>query len=213
MPRHDPTEKTKTEIILTATRLFSEKGWGNVNVEDVVKEVGVTRGAFYHYFKSREELLYAVMVQIFLKNNPYTIALKQKKLNALEKLRFGIKLNQNIQFAPETTKEMQKAFNNPVIFKNNLLMAVNEGSPFIEKLLIAGNEDGSMSVANPKQTAQIFMALFATWLDPDIFKVSANEYADKIQFMEQLAEMLGVPFVDEELREQSMKFHKLYSKN
>ena len=59
MPRSD--KKTKQEILETATRLFAEKGLENVNVEDVVKELGVTRGAFYHYFKSREELISGVM--------------------------------------------------------------------------------------------------------------------------------------------------------
>ena len=43
MPRHDPDQKTKQHILETAERLFTEKGLENVNVEDVVKEVGVTR--------------------------------------------------------------------------------------------------------------------------------------------------------------------------
>jgi len=99
------------------------------------------------------------------------------------------------------------------MFKNHVLLNVNEGAPFIERLLIMGNDDGSMSVADPKHTAQIFMVLSTTWLDPDIFEVSVEEYANKVQFMEQLTEMLGVPFMDEELREQFMKLHKLYNKN
>jgi len=208
MPRHDPSEKTKNEIIKTAVRLFTEKGWENVNVEDVVKEVGVTRGAFYHYFKSREDLIFAVMVQMFLEHNPYTIALEQESLNALEKLRFAIKLNQSMQSDPALVKELQKAFENPVIFKSNLLMNVNIGAPFIEKILIEGNKDGSMTVAHPKQTAEIFHVLSSTWLDTDVFPVSYEEYADKIMFMEYLCELLGVPFVDNELRETFLGFHE-----
>ncbi len=66
-------------------RLFAEKGLENVNVEDVVKEViGVTRGAFYHYFKSREELIGSVMYKSFEEDNPYLLADKQEGLNALE---------------------------------------------------------------------------------------------------------------------------------
>ena len=88
MPRHDPDQKTKQHILETAERLFTEKGLENVNVEDVVKEVGVTRGAFYHYFKSREELISSVMYKTFNDNNPFLLANKQEGLNALEKLRF-----------------------------------------------------------------------------------------------------------------------------
>ena len=84
MPKHDPSEKTKAEILQTAVRLFTEKGWENVNVEDVVKEVGVTRGAFYHYFKSREDLIMAVVNQMFYENNPFTAASKKKGLMLLK---------------------------------------------------------------------------------------------------------------------------------
>ena len=91
MPRSD--KKTKQEILETATRLFAEKGLENVNVEDVVKELGVTRGAFYHYFKSREELISGVMYKSFNDNNPFVLANRQKELNALEKLRFVFKLD------------------------------------------------------------------------------------------------------------------------
>ena len=84
MPRHDPDQKTKQNILETAMRLFAEKGLENVNVEDVVKEVGVTRGAFYHYFKSREELIGSVMYKSFEDNNPYLLADKQEGLSALE---------------------------------------------------------------------------------------------------------------------------------
>jgi AcrR family transcriptional regulator len=71
MPRHDPSEKTKTEIIETTVRFVQEKGWEEVRVEDVVKEVGVTRGAFYHYFKSREELIAAVTDHFYREHNPF----------------------------------------------------------------------------------------------------------------------------------------------
>ena len=46
MPRHDPDQKTKQDILETAMHLFTEKGIENVNIEDVVKEVGVTLELF-----------------------------------------------------------------------------------------------------------------------------------------------------------------------
>jgi len=213
MPRHDPSEKTKTEIIETAVRLFGERGWDKVNVEDVVKEVGVTRGAFYHYFKSREELIHAVMIQLFLENNPFTIAFEQEGINALEKLLFALKLNHKMQSDPVFTKEMQKAYENPVIFKNNILLNINQGAPFIEKLLIAGNEDGSMNVAYPKQVSQIIIALSCVWLDTDIFPVSYKDYVDKLVFMEYLCKLLGTSFADDELKEILLGFHKDHKHN
>lgn len=213
MPRHDPDKKTKQDILETAMRLFSERGMENVNVEDVVKEVGVTRGAFYHYFKSREELIAGVMYKSFECNNTYLLADQQEGLNALEKLRFVIKLNlrPRLDISDGMRRQMRKLASNPVVFKNEMLFQVNVMAAYIEKLLIEGNKDGSMNVAYPKQVAQIAL-LAVSWISPYAYEVSYQEFVDKILFFEQLTIMLGVPLMDEEIKELYLEFGKLECK-
>ena len=213
MPKRDPSEKTKSEILKMAVQLFQEKGWANVNIEEIVKKVGVTRGAFYHYFKSREELVYAVIIQMFLDNNPYTIALKKKGLNGLEKLRFAIKLNLKMQSDPLLDKDLEKALDDPIIFKNHFLLIINKCAGFIEKIILNGNEDGSMSVTYPKQTAQIMLILSNTWLGLDLSEVSYEEYIEKVNFMDCLLKSLGVSVIDDELKEKFLSFHEDHKKN
>lgn len=210
MPRHDPDQKTKQNILETATRLFAEKGLENVKVEDVVKEVGVTRGAFYHYFKSREELIAGVMYKSFEDNNTYQLADKQEGLNALEKLRFVIKLNlrPRLDMSDSMRKQMRKLGSNPVVFKNEMLFQVNVMAAYIEKLLIEGNKDGSMKVIFPKQVSQIAL-LVVSWISPCTFEVPYQEFVDKILFFEQLTILLGVPLMDEEMKEIYLKLGKL----
>ena len=203
MPRHDPDQKTKQHILETAMRLFSEKGLENVNIEDVVKEVGVTRGAFYHYFKSREELIASVMYKSFECDNPYLLADKQEGLNALEKLRFAAKLSlrSRLDISDSMRAQMKELANNPVVFKNEMIFQVNVMATYMEKLLIEGNKDGSMNVVFPKQTSQTIAFLSASWLSSYAFEVSYEEYVDKVLFFEQLSTLLGVPVMDEEMKE------------
>lgn len=203
MPRHDPDQKTKQNILETAMRLFSEKGLENVNVEDVVKEVGVTRGAFYHYFKSREELIASVMYKSFEYDNPYLLADKQEGLNALEKFRFIAKLSlrSHLDTNDSMKAQMKKLANNPVIFKNEMIFQINVMAAYMEKLLIEGNKDGSMNVAFPKQTSQTIAWLVASWLSPYAFEVSYEEYVDKVLFFEHLSTLVGFPIMDEEMKE------------
>ena len=87
MPKHDPTEKTKMEMLEVAVKLFRKKGWQSVNIEDVVKEVGVTRGAFYHYFKSRKDFIYATLMQLLIEDNPYIEAMDKEGLNVFCKIK------------------------------------------------------------------------------------------------------------------------------
>ena len=202
MPRHDPSEKTKSEILQTAVRLFTEKGWNNVNVEDVVKEVGVTRGAFYHYFKSREDLIMAVLEKMFIDDNPFEAASKLEGVNALEKLRFVLKVNLLSNYAsPAMAAEAHKAMDNPAIFRSEFISQLNTIAPYIEKLLIEGNQDGSFSAAYPKQTAQILALLPNKWLGHEVFKIPYEEFIDRVHFFEYLMNKLGVPVLNSELKE------------
>lgn len=210
MPRHDPDQRTKQDILEAAMRLFSERGLENVNIEDVVKEVGVTRGAFYHYFKSREELIAGVMYKSFECDNTYLLADQQEGLNALEKLHFVIKQNlrPRLEISDGMRKQMRKLGSNPVVFKNEIMFQVNVMSAYIEKLLMEGNQDGSIHVAFPKQVSQIALLIVA-WISPYTFEVSYQEYVDKILFFEQLTNSLGVPLIDEEIKQLYLEFGKL----
>lgn len=54
-------EHTKQQIIDAAFRLIAEKGYDAMSIEEIMTEIGRTKGAFYSHFQSKEELLYEVM--------------------------------------------------------------------------------------------------------------------------------------------------------
>ncbi|MEU7481206.1 TetR/AcrR family transcriptional regulator [Lentzea sp. NPDC042327] len=47
-------------LIDAATRLFADKGYERVAVQEVVEHAGVTKGAMYHYFGSKDDLLHEI---------------------------------------------------------------------------------------------------------------------------------------------------------
>jgi AcrR family transcriptional regulator len=54
-------ERTKQQIIDTAFRLIAEKGYDAMSIDDIMSEIGKTKGSFYTHFQSKEDLLYEVM--------------------------------------------------------------------------------------------------------------------------------------------------------
>jgi AcrR family transcriptional regulator len=54
------TEATRAALIAAGRRLFTEKGYEGVAAEEIVREAGVSRGALYHHFGGKAELLEAV---------------------------------------------------------------------------------------------------------------------------------------------------------
>ena len=56
----EAAEQTRQHIISAAIKVMNEKGIGATRFEDIAKEAGVTRGAIYHYFKSKNEIIFTV---------------------------------------------------------------------------------------------------------------------------------------------------------
>jgi AcrR family transcriptional regulator len=53
--------QTKRRILETSRRLFSERGYHRTTVRDIAEQVGVTDGALYRHFRSKRELLEALL--------------------------------------------------------------------------------------------------------------------------------------------------------
>ena len=74
------SEKRKSEICEAAKHCFLAKGFQNTTMEDVIKEVGMSKGGVYRYYKSTVDMLYDIMlngnnyrfdrVDDFIKKNP-----------------------------------------------------------------------------------------------------------------------------------------------
>ena len=63
-----PPEERRKELIDTAARLFSEKGYESVSVRDILAEVGGAPGMFYYYFKSKQDIYLAAMDEYITHN-------------------------------------------------------------------------------------------------------------------------------------------------
>ena len=50
-------ERTKAKLLASARKLISERGFDQVSVEDITRDSQVAKGTFYHYFKSKEEVV------------------------------------------------------------------------------------------------------------------------------------------------------------
>lgn len=58
-----PSDSTRAKIVETADRLFYEQGFEATSFADIAQATGLSRGNFYYYFKTKDEILDAVIVR------------------------------------------------------------------------------------------------------------------------------------------------------
>jgi AcrR family transcriptional regulator len=51
-------------LVAVATQLFAERGFDNTSVQEIVDASGVTKGAMYHYFRSKDDILYEIYARV-----------------------------------------------------------------------------------------------------------------------------------------------------
>jgi AcrR family transcriptional regulator len=64
-PRPDVSDERKTQIINAAEGVFTEKGFDQARMDDIAEETGLSKGTLYLYFKSKDELIIAILDRMF----------------------------------------------------------------------------------------------------------------------------------------------------
>lgn len=70
MGRNRYPEVTESRILEMAMKLFIEKGYEQTTLQDIADAIGMTRGAIYHHFKDKAEMVDSVMACMFHKTVP-----------------------------------------------------------------------------------------------------------------------------------------------
>lgn len=64
-PRPDVREERKTQILTAATKVFTERGFAEARMDDIVAESGLSKGALYWYFESKYAIIISILDHIF----------------------------------------------------------------------------------------------------------------------------------------------------
>jgi AcrR family transcriptional regulator len=85
------SEATRYALVRAGRRLFGERGFAGTPLDDVVREAGVTKGALYHHFPSKEALFLAVFEDVEQALVDRVQAEATEGVDAWEKVRLGMR--------------------------------------------------------------------------------------------------------------------------
>ena len=167
-----PSERRK-EFVDTAERLFLTKGYDRTTVNDIVAEINVAKGTFYHYFQSKADILYATVEKnIGVLEEEFRSVINRDDLSTPEKLNEMI----NIVFRMYRGKEEVMLFihqeSNAVPHHRFEQLTYDRLVPPVVEVVARGVGEGCFNVLYPTQTAEIMLAAISHQLHRPEFATS-----------------------------------------
>lgn len=186
-------DERKNEIIDTAARLFVAKGYEQCSVNDILSAIGIAKGTFYHYFKSKEDVLDAVIGKTAGQIEEKVRKVAEDSTLTPEEKMLQIFLNTRVKGEEEELIEGMHKTENALMHQKSLVATINMLTPILTHVIEEGVLKGVFECAYPEQYMQIFLAAASTLLDEGIFQVEA-EKTQKIfdAMIVMLEKMLGV---------------------
>lgn len=205
MARNKYPEVTVEKILDVSQRLFLEKGYDKTTIQDIVDELGgLSKGAIYHHFKSKEEIMDALGDKMFFNNNPFEKVKARTDLNGLQKMRMAIMLNQSDENQIELTKQAIPMLKNPHVLARMIETNRRCLCPYWELFIEEGIKDGSIKTQYKKELAE-FLVLMDIWLIPSIFPADKKELHNRFYCIKEMLEKMGLPLLNEEIDEKITK--------
>lgn len=200
MPRNKYPEETVQKILDAALHLFLEKGYEQTTILDIVENMGgMTRGAFYHHFKSKEEVLDALGDKLFFDNNPFEKVKQQTNLTGIEKLKYLMQQSTENTDSRQISIMSVQAMQSPAFLKKFIDDNRDVVAPSYQELIDEGVKDGSIQTTHPKLLSQLLAFLTNFWTLPTIYPSSEEESIERLIFIKEITDKLGVPIFDDDM--------------
>jgi AcrR family transcriptional regulator len=160
------------QIIEHALELFSEGGYRETSLQEIADRLGITRPAFYHYFKSKDDLLWKLVgplgKQLLLRAEPIAAG-DEPPVEKLRQL-----LESHVQTLVDNWEGFKIYFNERHRVASARSRTLNRAEEkylaLLAEVIAAGQDDGSFRVGSPRFLAYLvkgFANSVLHWYRPD----------------------------------------------
>lgn len=200
MSRNKNPEETYELILDVSTKLFLNKGYEKTSLQDIITNLGgLTKGAIYHHFKSKEEILIAVVNRICSSNYmELTQILNDKSLLGKEKLEKMYSKSLSSSKQKDIFSIVPNLLDNPTFLSIYLKKVLSDAIPnYIVPIIKEGVDDGSIKTDYPDEFASMILFLSDVWLNPLIFPTTNEELFRKILLLNDFLKPFDICIFDD----------------
>lgn len=192
-----------------------EKGYEHTSVQDIIDNLGgLSKGAIYHHFKSKEEILVAVVERMTAESNRVLADIRDRSdLNGREKLKTIFKSSVKRPVQDEIFTVAPDFRNNPRLLFLIFRDTVDEVAPnYILPIIEQGLSDGSIQTEYPRQLSELIILAANIWMNPMIFDSGEEDFYGRLMIFKQLMEGFGLDVIDEEMQSRLRELAGIYQK-
>jgi AcrR family transcriptional regulator len=156
-PRPNVTDERTSQIITAAEDVFTKKGFAEARMDDIAEETGLSKGTLYNYFKSKDDLIIAILDRIFQREFKAFEASDISEMSALDAISLfsdtvakDIKLM--LRLMPVAYEFLALAFRNRTVQKA-LKLYVNRYMDILVPIIQNGIDSGEFKKVDAKEVA------------------------------------------------------------
>lgn len=152
----------QNEILDAAQQLFYTKGYENTAVQDIINEIGIAKGTFYHHFNSKEDLLEAIAIRLMEQSlSVLTPIVNDENLVALKKLHWFFAEASNFKLENEAIAQAIMAVwyqdNNAIMREKMKFISLNGTVPLLTQIVHQGIAEDTFHTNFPDEIGRIVM--------------------------------------------------------
>ncbi len=216
MARNRHPEETVERILDVSFRLFMEKGYERTSIQDIINHLGgLSKGAIYHHFKSKEEILEAVTDRMTAESNEMLAEIRDRTdLNGREKLKTIFKASIDRPVMNDFFTVAPDFHGNPKLLFSLLHDTIENAAPaYIVPIIRQGIAEGVIETDYPEQMAELILITANVWMNPMVFDSTVEESYRKMMMFGQMLKGLGLDVLDDEMVERIQELTAIYRKN
>ena len=156
MAEYKNSQVRREEIMDAAAELFHTKGYEETTTTDIMKRVGIAKGTLYYHFKSKEEILDAMVERMGNQLIARAMACAGRKEEPIE-VRLLHTLR-SLQVDPVEGGEILEIMHQPrnlLLHEKARRMILREAGPILTGLIQEGIEEGLFACAYPAQAVEM----------------------------------------------------------
>lgn len=198
MPRLvKPAPDRRRDILDLALALFLEKGYEATTVADIVARAGLSKGAFYHHFAAKDDLLEALAERFARQSlRGFDRLLSDPSLNAFEKLEAYLvhARNWKREMGPQVLAAFTAIFrpDNLLLYHRIHLAGMRLVAPVLTRIIAEGIADRVFDTPDAESAADMMLLLAASTHDATGRVLAANSRADREAALAALAKRIDL---------------------